>query len=64
MLKIIKRFREPSSWAALGVLVGVFAPEALPAVDGVAQIVAGLAAVAGVVLQERGAPVDPNQEAK
>lgn len=55
MVKIIKRLREPSSWGALAVLVGVVAPEFMPAVDGVAQIAAGLAAVAGVVMREKGA---------
>lgn len=58
MIKLVnffKRFREPSSWAAVAVLVGVVAPEAVPAVDGAAQIAAGLAAVAGVLLRERGA---------
>lgn len=55
MLKIINRLREPSSWSALAVLVGVVAPAYMPAVDGVAQIAAGLAAVAGVLMREKGA---------
>jgi hypothetical protein len=48
----IERMKEPSTWAGLSVLGVIFG---LPpgTIDAVGQVVAGLAAVAGIVLKER-----------
>lgn len=52
---ILARLSEPSTWAALAVLAGVFGvPLAPESVHGLVQVLAGLAAVAGVAMPESG----------
>lgn len=51
LLLILARLREPSTMAAIGVLIALFGGSAGLS-QGVAQIVGGLAAVLGVVLPE------------
>lgn len=52
MNAILQRLKEPSTWAGLSVLGVVFG---LPpgTIDAVGQVVAGIAALAGVVLTEK-----------
>lgn len=58
MQALVDRLKEPSTWAGLGVVLGLFgihlAPEKLTAVVGVATAVAALVAI---FLPERGAGV-------
>ena len=50
--QLLKRLREPSTWAGLSVFGLIFG---LPAgtIEGVAQIVAGIASVAAIFLGEK-----------
>lgn len=52
MNAIIERLKEPSTWAGLSVLGVVFG---LPpgTIDALGQVIAGAAALAGIVLKER-----------
>lgn len=54
MSALLARLREPSTYAGLGVILGLFgvnlAPEAL---QGIIQVLTGAAAVAAVCLAER-----------
>jgi len=53
-LNILSRFREPSTWAGVSVLLTLFGvPPGLP--EAIGQVLAGAAAVAAVVVKEKGA---------
>lgn len=53
MKAIIARLREPSSWAGIAALLGVFGIQIAPeTMTGIVQAGTGLAAVAAIVLRE------------
>lgn len=53
MQKILERLREPSSWAGVAVLLGLFGvPVGAPEL--VAQVGAGLAGLLAIALKEKG----------
>lgn len=53
MKTLLNRFKEPSSWAGLSILAGLFGVNIAPEVlQGVIQIGAGVAAVGAVLLPE------------
>ncbi len=53
MKKIAERFKEPSTWAGLSVLAGLFGVQVAPEVlQGIIQIGSGAAAVASILLPE------------
>ncbi len=52
-LNLLTRFREPSTWAGVSVLLTLFGvPPGVP--DALGQLVAGAAALAAVVVREKG----------
>ena len=54
MNAIIARLREPSTYAGVSVLLGVFGVNVAPEVmQPVVQVITGLAALAAVILRER-----------
>lgn len=53
-LEILMRLREPSTWAGISILLTLFGvPPGVP--DALGSILAGIGAVAAVVLKEKGA---------
>lgn len=54
-LNILNRFREPSTWAGVSILLTLFGvPPGVP--EALGQIIAGAGAIAAVVIAERGQP--------
>lgn len=54
-INILHRFREPSTWAGVSVLLTLFGvPPGVP--EALGQIVAGAAAISAVLIAERGQP--------
>lgn len=54
-LNILNRFREPSTWAGVSILLTLFGvPPGVP--EALGQIIAGAGAIAAVVIAEKGKP--------
>lgn len=54
-LNILNRFREPSTWAGVSILLTLFGvPPGVP--EALGQIIAGAGAVAAVLMAEKGTP--------